>query len=521
MKTAEKHDFSKRGVLPIALVFIFWAGLASPLLSESLILIHSSDTHGNYKPYKIQVDGRERLVGGMEALSHYVQEMRSLEKNVLLIDKGDILTGTLAADLKYKNVTGGVMMEFLNRVGYDVWSYGNHDFDEGQQNAASLARLARFPTVMSNIVYKKNRKLFAAEPYHIFALGQLRVGVISVMEENFLTEVHQKAVEGLEVLPMEVTLKTDLPQLEGKTDLVVVIAHCPFAAAERMAREVPGIHVILVASNEEKFEKVNGVLIQSTPGYQKVLGYLKLEVGKDRVAGYEQKLIWLWADINLKPSPPVSALVKEVDDSISAEFAKIIGTAKADHNRSHYPNEKGQVESRLGDWIADVIRWKTGAQIGLHNSGAIRADIKAGPVTKADVFDVAPFHNTLVVFKLTARQIKEILENDVERGWDRLQVSGLKYRYYPQRAKPFGQRVDYIEVGGDVLENQGVLLQPDKVYTVVSNDYLAGQAKDKYFGFPVPEAKATGVALYESLIDWLEKNKVLDYRLQDRIVEIQ
>jgi 2',3'-cyclic-nucleotide 2'-phosphodiesterase (5'-nucleotidase family) len=244
-------------------------------------------------------------------------------------------------------------------------------------------------------------------------------------------------------------------------------------------------------------------------------------VDKDRVTRYEQKLIWLWADIDLKPSPPVSALVKEVDDSISAEFAKIIGTAKAEYNRSHYPDEEGQVETRLGDWITDVIRWKTGAQIGLHNSGAIRADIKAGPVTKADVFDVAPFHNRLVVFKLTARQVKEILENDVERGWDRLQVSGLKYRYYPQKARSFGQRVDHIEVGEDVLENQGVLLQPDKVYTVVSNDYLAGQAKDKYFGFPVPEAKATGISLYETLIDWFKKNKVLDYGVQDRIVEIR
>jgi 5'-nucleotidase/UDP-sugar diphosphatase len=521
MKTAKRFDSLRREVLPIALILIFWAGLASPLFSESLILVHSSDIHGHYKPYRIQVAGQERLVGGMEALSHYVQEIRRLEKNVLLIDKGDLLTGTLASDLKYQKVTGGAMMEFLNRVGYDVWSYGNHDFDGGQQNAAGLARLARFPTVMSNIIYKKNRKLFPAEPYHIFALGPLRVGVIGVMEENFLTEVDPRAVEGLEVLPMEATLKNDLPRLKGQADLVIVIAHCPFAAAESIARDIPGIHVILTASNEEKFAVVNGVLIQSTLGYQQALGYLKLEVDKDRVTRYEQKLIWLWADIDLKPSPAVSALVKEVDDSISAEFAKIIGTAKSDHKRSYYPHENERVESRLGDWITDVIRWKTGAQIGLHNSGAIRADIKAGPVTKADVFDVAPFHNRLVVFKLTARQIKDILEKDVERGWDRLQVSGLKYRYYPPTAKPFGQRVDHIEVDGEALENQGLLLQPDRVYTVVSNDYLAGQAKDKYFGFAIEGAKATGISLYESLIDWFRENRVLDYRLQDRIIEIQ
>jgi 2',3'-cyclic-nucleotide 2'-phosphodiesterase (5'-nucleotidase family) len=179
------------------------------------------------------------------------------------------------------------------------------------------------------------------------------------------------------------------------------------------------------------------------------------------------------------------------------------------------------VESPLGDWITDVMRWKTGAQVALHNNGAIRADIKAGPVTKAQVFNVSPFHNTLILFRLSGRQIKDLLENDVERGWDRIQVSGLKYRYYPQALRPLGQRVEEVEVDGEVLVKQGVLLQPDKSYSVVSNDYLVGQAKDKYFGFPVSEARDTGHSLNQALMEWLEKHKVLDYAEPHRIIELK
>jgi len=521
MKATRKNMFLQKELFPIALVLVFLMCMISPLFSESVTLIHSNDTHGIYKSYKVKTDNGERLVGGMEAASYYISEIRAKEKNVLVIETGDMLTGTLAADIKYKNVTGGVMMEFLNRVGYDVWCYGNHDFDKGQKNAAGLKKLAKFPTVMSNIVYKKNKKLFPAKPFHIFTLGKLKVGVTAVMEENFLTEVQKEAIEGLDVLPMVPTLNSYIPRLDKKADLVVVIAHCPYDEAEKIARSVAGIDVVLVASNDGEFKKINGVLIQSTWGYQKTLGYLKLEVEKRRVASYEEKLIWLWADIDLKPSPQVSALVKEVDDSVGKEFAKVIGEAKADLNRSDYPKKNSQVESRLGDWITDVMCWKTWAQIGLHNSGAIRADIKAGSVRKSDVFNVSPFHNTLVVFRLTGQQIKDILEYDVERGWDRLQVSGLRYRYYPKGARPYGKRVNYIEVDGEVLENHGTLLQSQKLYTVVSNDYLVGHAEDKYFGFPLAEIRDTGFSLNQTLMEWLEKYRILDYKLQDRIVEIK
>lgn len=516
-----KKNLPLKEIFPIALLFIFLLGIISPLLSESVTLIHSNDTHGNYKPYKVKTDNGERLVGGMEAASHYINEIRAKEKNVLVIETGDLLTGTLASDIKYKDVTGGSMVEFLNRVGYDVWSYGNHDFDKGQKNAARLKKLAKFPTVMSNIVFKNNKKLFPGEPFHIFSLGKLKVGVIAVMEENFLTEVQKESVEGLDVLPMVPTLNSYIPKLDKKTDLVAVIAHTSFEEAERIARSVSGIDAILVASNDGKFNKINGVLTHSTLGYQKTLGYLKLEVEKHRVTSYEDKLIWLWADVDLKPSPKVSAFVKEVDDAVGMEFAKVIGEAKADLSRSDYPKESSQVESRLGDWITDVMRWKTWAQIGLHNSGAIRADIKAGSVRKSDVFDVSPFHNTLVVFRLTGQQIKDALEYDVERGWDRLQVSGIKYRYFPKGVRPYGKRVDYIEVDGEVLEKHGTLLQPQKLYTVVSNDYLVGHAQDKYFGFPLAETRDTGFSLNQTLMEWLEKYKILDYNLQDRIVEIK
>ncbi len=513
--------FLRKKICPVILIFAFALSVACQSSPEKIILIHSNDTHGTFKPYEYAINDKERLVGGMEAVSHYINKIKAEEKNVLVIEKGDLLTGTLAAEVEYKGVVGGAMMEFLNRLDYDIWSFGNHDFDKGQKNAVGLSELANFPTVMANIVHKESGNLFSAKPYHVFKRGGLRIGVIAVMEENFLTEVQKEKVIGLDVLPVVPTLNTHIPELDKRTDLIVVIFHGWFEEGVRIAKNVPGIDIVLAAAEDGKFENVNGVFVQSTKGHLRTLGYIKVEVENDRIKSYEQDLIWLWADINLKPSEPVSALVREVDESIGKEYQKVIGEAKVELSIKYYPRKNSQPESSLGNWITDVMRWRTGTQIGLHNSGAIRANIKAGPVTKGDIFDVSPFRNTLVVFKLTAQQIKDALEYDVERGWDRFQVSGIKYKYYPRDVRPAGERVVYIEAGGEVIEKDGKVLQPDRIYTVVSNDYLVGHAKDKYFGFAVTDSHNTGQPLDKVMMEWLEKHKLLDYKIEGRIIEMK
>lgn len=518
--------FSIKKVFPFVLILaLTWSAACQSSSekvssSEKIILIHSNDTHGTFKPYEFNFNGEDRLVGGMEAVSHYLNKIKTEEKNVLVIEKGDLLTGTLAAEVEYKGVVGGALMEFLNRLDYDIWSFGNHDFDKGQKNALSLSKMANFPTVMANIVYKESGELFPVKPYHIFRIGGLRIGVIAVMEENFLTEVQKDRVEGLDVLPVVPTLNSYIPELDKQTDLILVLSHGWFEEGVRIARNVPGIDIVLAAAEDGKFKDVNGVLVQSIKGHQKTLGYIKVEVKNDRIVSYEQQLIWLWADVDLKPSVQVSALVKEVEASIGKEYEKVIGEAKVDLSFKYYPRESPQPESSLGNWITDVMRWRTGAQVGLHNSGAIRAEIKAGHVTKGDIFDVSPFRNTLVVFKLTAQQIKDVLEHDVERGWDRLQVSGIKYKYYSKDIRPFGERVVYVEIGGEIIEKDGKVLKPDKVYTVVSNNYLVGHAKDKYFGFPVNDSRNTGQPLDKAMMEWLVKHKLLDYKIEGRIIEI-
>ncbi|MBN1271401.1 MAG: bifunctional metallophosphatase/5'-nucleotidase [Candidatus Aminicenantes bacterium] len=503
-----------RAVLLFFLVFYLTVPTSFPLLcAETLTLVHTNDIHGIYKPFTRLVGGHERFIGGMEALSHYLDLIRRNMPHVFIFDKGDLLTGTLAADLKYKGIYGGVMIEFLNLLGYDLWCFGNHDFDRGKDNVLKLAGAARFPAVSANIVYEENGRLFFPHPYKILSAGNLQVGVIGVMEDHFLKEVSREMTRGLAVVPSIEALKKYVVELETETDIIVVLYHGWFKEGVEIARQVPHIDVVLVASEDGKFENVDGVLVQSTIGHLETMGLLKLEVENGEIVSYEPELIRLWADVPLEPSAEVKAFVQEIEGKIDKEYEIVIGRAEKDMSR------RGNMkENPLGNWIADALCWKCGSQIGLINSGAVRADIKKGPITKADIFHVSPFHNTVVVFRLNGRQLRAALEFDIEKEYDRIQVSGLKYSYFSKNDKPFGNRIEKLTVGEELVVDAGKILLPDRLFKVASIDYLAEHAEDKYFGFPIEKIESSSASLCQVLTEWLKTFKKLDYGIEGRIV---
>jgi 2',3'-cyclic-nucleotide 2'-phosphodiesterase (5'-nucleotidase family) len=143
MEALKKHRLLFIFSLLFFLVFLPFSCRTKSSEPATIHLLHSHDTHGTILPYNYTVGETKRLVGGMETVSHYLSEIRKSPGEVLLMDTGDVMTGTLATQLEYKGVIGGAMMEFMNLLDYDVWCYGNHAFDKGQENAKGLQRKRR------------------------------------------------------------------------------------------------------------------------------------------------------------------------------------------------------------------------------------------------------------------------------------------------------------------------------------------------------------------------------------------
>ncbi|PIS28299.1 MAG: multifunctional 2',3'-cyclic-nucleotide 2'-phosphodiesterase/5'-nucleotidase/3'-nucleotidase, partial [Candidatus Marinimicrobia bacterium CG08_land_8_20_14_0_20_45_22] len=133
-------------------------------------IIFTNDIHGGIDRSDatfINPDFPPKLGGGAVAGRYIFQQRELARKNgwgFLLLDAGDIYQGTPLGTLS----EGESIIQYMNTVGYDAITTGNHDFDNGWKNLKKLSDSARFPFIAANLYRKSTGQLVEfVKPYII------------------------------------------------------------------------------------------------------------------------------------------------------------------------------------------------------------------------------------------------------------------------------------------------------------------------------------------------------------------
>jgi 5'-nucleotidase/UDP-sugar diphosphatase len=218
----------------------------------------------------------------------------------------------------------------------------------------------------------------------------------------------------------------------------------------------------------------------------------------------------------VEPEAEIAALVASYNEKLDTALGEVIGTTTTALD-SRRATVRGQ-EAAIGNLIADAIRGAVDADIAITNGGGIRADREyaAGTeLTGKDVFSELPFGNKTVKLEVTGENILAALENgfsQIETGGGRFpQVSGLTVTADVNAQA--GERVQSVTVNGQPLD-------PAKVYTVATNDFMAGGG-DGYVAFLgsnnlIDAADATLMA--SQVIDYISAAGSVSPTVEGRIV---
>lgn len=217
----------------------------------------------------------------------------------------------------------------------------------------------------------------------------------------------------------------------------------------------------------------------------------------------------------IAPDPEVAALVKTYEDALDAELDVAVGTTSVelDSRRATVRTR----ESTMGNLIADAIRERLGADIGLTNGGGVRGDrtYAAGTaLTRKDILTELPFGNVAVLIELTGAQLLEALENGVSRIEDSAgrfpQVSGLSFTFDAARAP--GKRVSDVRIGTQPLD-------PARTYRVATNDFIyAGGDGYTALGQGRPIIDAAGATLMATMVmDYIAQRGTIAPKIENRI----
>ncbi len=460
-----------------------------------ITILHTNDMHGSYLPSVATWEKEKPMIGGFTALDYYVKQERGKSERSLLLDAGDLMTGTLICDIKYDGAYGGALIDMMNTIGYQGWVFGNHDFDKGADNLRNLIKMAQFPVYCANFIKMVDNGaplLFAKEPYHIYQIDGLRVGVIGLTYHEMVGMASPDKLDGFVSIDPIPAVARYVAEIDSATDLIIVLSHLGIERDRAMAQTIGNKIDLIVGGHShtrlDTLERVNGVLIAQTGSNCRNLGRVDLTVAGDTVMAYNGKLIPMYVN-GITADPKIAALVDSFKTVIDNEYAVVIAQLQEKWETQY------RAESNIGDWFADAMKNRMKTDVAFLNSGGIRKNLDAGPVRKMDIYEILPFENKIVTFALTGRQLIKIaeinigLERDSYQG--SLQIGGLSYSWQDEAGKP---KLVSVTVNG-------VAIDSNKVYSATSIDYVAKANSDKYFGFEVSDIKDTELGLTQLILE--------------------
>lgn len=443
---------------------------AGPRTGDSdvkLTILHTNDTHGHLLPFSYP-EGRtgnaaldslrvRRDIGGIARRATLVKEVRAecaaAGGAVRLIDAGDFCDGTPFST----EYNGDADLTAMNACGYDYGTFGNHEYNNTISQVRKLAGMAEDRILCANMVWKSSGKPFL-RAFAVERIGSLTVGFFGLTTPEAAS--YPAARDSLLVLPPIETAKAMVDSLRRHgADVIILVSHCGKQVDDGLADVVPGISAIVGGHSHTRlpfgqwFKPVpdeasdpGGTIVVQAHQWGGELGRLDLEFregapGKWTMVKHEARLIPVTPD-------PVAAVVDRFWAPIAEKYGKLIGTAEADFS-GRGPD---RAEYNL---MADAIRETFNTDIEMENMGGVRAPLVRGPITLADLVNLDPFSNTVVTYKITGSQLRNILTHQEPA------VSGIRYRIENGDLKE-------VTVNGKPLDDA-------REYTGTSNSYFAGK----------------------------------------------
>lgn len=567
-----KHIQSRHGrmrqaaVLSVGLVLLM--ALGAPAQSPHSItvkIIAFNDFHGYLQsPGNFSANPQSPAVpsGGADALASYVKSLESENPNHVVVAAGDLIGASpLVSALFHDEPT----IEAMNRIGLDISSVGNHEFDKGSaellrkqtggcatsdQNTCEGSKVgtpvpfegAKFQYLSANVIDARNGKnLFPA--YAIKTFARVPIAFIGLTLEATPTIVTPSGVAGLKFTAEAATINNVVHDLEKRgVHSFVVLIHQGGQQSTASAVDINacegGLAGSPIAGIVAELDPAVGLVVsghthaayvcelRDASGHKipvtSAASFGRLVTDIDITLDTTTKQITAVSAINIvvdrtnskvPPDPAVKSLV-DAYSAIAAPLAnRKVGSITAEI--SNKVDASG--ESPLGDLVADAqlaaTRETAGAQIAFMNRGGIRASLNfadGGAVTYGELFAVQPFSNTLVTMTLTGAQIKTLLEQ---------QFKGCALDFPPGKTtSQSDNRVLQLSAGFTYLYNPtgqpcnkvdaaslqlgGKPITPDGKYRVTVNSFLA-DGGDNMYEFTRGTDRVVGPNDVEALADYL------------------
>jgi 5'-nucleotidase/UDP-sugar diphosphatase len=169
-----------------------------------------------------------------------------------------------------------LIVEAFNLMGCDAVGIGEDELRLGAKAFVKLKKKATFPFVSANVVTQRGHQI--SDPSIVKKAGGLCWGIFSLMGAN--PSANAQTLDWKVLDPVS-TGKEVVEELQGKADIIILLAAMPLQELKALLLQVPGITIAVAGHNPSGLRmplQVGGTIVVSSSGYGKYLGVLKLSI---------------------------------------------------------------------------------------------------------------------------------------------------------------------------------------------------------------------------------------------------
>ena len=301
----KRRDFIQKTAASSALLGLSGMSLSSFTTSDikKITILHTNDVHSHIDPFPINHPKNPNM-GGAARRAAIIESIRKEEKNVLLLDAGDIFQGT-----PYFNYYGGELeFKLMSMMQYDIATMGNHDFDNGIDGFYTQLPHAKFDFVSANYDFKNTVLDGIVKPYKIVFKDGIKIGVFGLGVQ--LDGLVDKKLYKETVYNNPIEVAQDISKIlkeDHKCDLVICLSHLGFKYKDEpekpsdivLAKNTKNIDLIIGGHTHtfldkpviEKNSDGKEVLINQVGCYGVNLGRIDFYLSNDKIYNNQTKNI--------------------------------------------------------------------------------------------------------------------------------------------------------------------------------------------------------------------------------------
>lgn len=459
---------------------VLFAGACVPR-ERTLVVLSTNDMHARIQRFPL--------------LAAAVEACRDTTDWVLLVDAGDRWTGNAFVDKV--PAPGKPIIELMNRLHYDVATFGNHEFDHGQAYLGRMLDSMEFEVFCAN-VFSDTLTFPQPAPYAIFRRGGVRIGVVGAVT-NYEGPGHpagnRSSFVGLAFPDPQAEASKYAAILRPKVDVLILLSHMGDDRDLELLQREPRFDLVIGGHTHVVLDTlVNGTLLTQTGKNLQNVGVSTIRLRGRKVVGIDFRVVSL-------------------DDYVpDAVFAEQVAAYYADPELNRPVGRFAEQADKAGlaNWMASAIADEADADIGVYHVGGVRLDaVPAGDVSRARVYDLEPFGTRIATMKMTPDEIRRMIVtkyNEPTREGHRIDLI---------LTTPYTILVDESDQAFDVRFPD---LREGRVYKLASSDYIF----KNYRGLEYADGVILDDEVADVLIDELEDDSPLrpDNRSRQQILVV-